>query len=62
MAKKSLKRKEKSKEIKEEESSVVLPLVRRSDEPVTKKVFLLHSLNTIKNTTILFTCIIFVSP
>ncbi|VVC44966.1 Brix domain,Anticodon-binding [Cinara cedri] len=37
MAKKGLKRKQKSEVVKEEEPKVVLPLVRRSDEPVTKK-------------------------
>ncbi|XP_050429418.1 ribosome biogenesis protein BRX1 homolog [Adelges cooleyi] len=37
MAKKSLKRKQKTEEIQEEEPKVVLPLVRRSDEPVIKK-------------------------
>lgn len=39
MAKKGLKRKQKSETIKEEEPKVAaLPLVRRSDEPVAKKV------------------------
>lgn len=38
MAKKGLKRKQKSEVIKEEEPKVILPLVRRSDEPVPKKV------------------------
>jgi len=38
MAKKNLKRKQKTEVVKEDESKVILPLVRRSDEPVTKKV------------------------
>lgn len=40
MAKKGLKRKQKAEVVKkEDESKVILPLVRRSDEPVTKKVW-----------------------
>jgi len=40
MAKKGLKRKQKTEVVKkEDESKVILPLVRRSDEPVTKKVW-----------------------
>jgi len=39
MAKKGLKRKQKTEIVKkEDEAKVILPLVRRSDEPVTKKV------------------------
>lgn len=41
MAKKNLKRKQKTQTevVKKDESKVILPLVRRSDEPVTKKVW-----------------------
>lgn len=38
MAKKGIKRKQKTEVVKEEEPKVILPLVRRSDEPVTKRV------------------------
>jgi len=42
MAKKGVKRKQKSEMVEEEESKVVLPLVRRSDEPVIRKVNLVR--------------------
>lgn len=43
MGKKNLKRKQKVEKIKEDQE-VVLPLVRRSDEPVLKKVIIHFSI------------------
>lgn len=46
MAKKGIKRKQKTEVVKEEEPKVILPLVRRSDEPVTKRVIRVSNRNT----------------